>query len=230
MRATDGAIDHVRLHGPAGEPELSTIGQARPVGICGTGYVDLLADMLRAGIIDRTGRIHPAACPARCVDGPDGEPAFIVVHADQSGQGKDIYVTQGDVQNILRAKAAIYAAASVMLNSLSLTFDDLAEVMVAGAFGSFLNIPNAVLIGLLPDVPLEKLRFVGNTSLAGAKLAAISTSCFEDVARTASATTYIELGTDPRFMDEFVCACFFPHTNIERFPRVTAELEPQRRT
>ena len=228
MRATDGAIDHVRMPAPEGEPEFSTIGLCPPVGICGTGYVDLLADLLRTGIIDKTGRLHPAACPARCVEPDDGETAFVLVGADQSGSGRDILVTQADILNILRAKGAIYAAANVLLGALNMTFDDVAEIMIAGAFGSFLNIANAVLIGLLPDVPVGKLRFVGNTSLAGAKMAAISATCFEDIVKTASSTTYFELSTDPRFMDEFVSACFFPHTNVDRFPRVMAELGPQR--
>lgn len=229
MRATDGAIDHVRLSGPQADSEFSNIGLGKPAGICGTGYVDLLAEMLRAGIIDKTGRIHPDACPSRYRQRADGEAEFVVVRAAETAHGQDITVCQSDVNNILRAKAAIYASAGVLLHALSLTFDDIEEIMVAGAFGSFLNTANAVLIGLLPDLPSNKLRFVGNTSLAGAKLAAISTSCYEDLLRTASATTYFELSTDGRFMDEFVSARFFPHTDIDRFPRVMAELELQRK-
>jgi uncharacterized 2Fe-2S/4Fe-4S cluster protein (DUF4445 family) len=229
MRATDGAIDHIRLSGPDTEAEFSNIGLGKPAGICGTGYVDLLAEMLRAGIIDKTGRLHPAACPTRCRQRADGEAEFVVVPAEDTVHGQDIVICQSDIQNILRAKAAIYAASAVLLHALDLTFDDVAEIMVAGAFGSFLNMANAVLIGLLPDLPPSKLRFVGNTSLAGAKLAAISTSCYEDLIRTASATTYFELSTDGRFMDEFVSASFFPHTDVERFPRVMSELQAARK-
>jgi len=158
----------------------------------------------------------------------DGEAEFVVAAGKDTAHGQDIVVCQSDIQNILRAKAAIYAASAVLLHALDLTFDDVAEIMVAGAFGSFLNTANAVLIGLLPDLPPSKLRFVGNTSLAGAKLAAISTSCYDDLLRTASATTYFELSTDGRFMDEFVSASFFPHTDVARFPRVMAELETRR--
>ncbi len=229
MRATEGAIDHLRLIGPRSEPEFSTIGAGRPTGLCGTGYVDLLAEMLRAGIIDKTGRLHPAACPSRCRQRDDGQAVYVLMPAEQAGNDKDVVVTQADIENILRAKGAIYAAANVLLGAMGMTFDDLAEILVAGAFGSFLNTANAVTIGLLPDVPRQKLRFVGNTSLAGAKIAALSDTCFRDVVAAAAATTYFELSTDPKFMDEFVSACFFPHTDVDRFPRVMAELAGQRK-
>ena len=99
--------------------------------------------------------------------------------------------------------------------------------MVAGAFGNFLNVANAVFIGLLPDLPMERMRFVGNASIAGAKLAAVCSDCYEEIFDVASRTTYFELSTDPTFMDQFVSACFFPHTNIELFPTVLAEITPE---
>jgi uncharacterized 2Fe-2S/4Fe-4S cluster protein (DUF4445 family) len=124
----------------------------------------------------------------------------------------------------MRAKGAIYAAATVLLHALNMSFQDVSEIAVAGAFGNFLNLANAVFIGLLPDIPPERLRFVGNTSLAGAKLAALSTEAYEEMARIAERMTYFELSTDPTFMDQFVSACFFPHTHMELFPRVSAEM------
>ena len=111
----------------------------------------------------------------------------------------------------------------MLLKALSLTYDDVAEILVAGAFGNFLNLENAVAIGLLPDLPAERMRFVGNASLAGAKLAALSRPAYDEIACIADRTTYFELSTDPDFMDQFVAASFFPHTNIERFPSVLAE-------
>ncbi len=145
--------------------------------------------------------------------------------ANQTGNGKDVVVTQDDVLNILRAKGAIFAAARVLLRALHMTFDDVAEIMVAGGFGNYLNVENAVFIGLLPDIPSDRLRFVGNTSLAGAKLAALSREAYEASQKIADSTTYFELSTDPSFMDEFVSASFFPHTNIELFPTVMEALE-----
>jgi len=224
MHAARGAIDHIKLLDAERVLSYSTIGSAPAVGICGTGYVDLVAEMLKVGLIDKTGRIHPDAAPSRVRDGASGEVEYVVVRASQAGAGRDITITQGDVSNILRAKGAIYAAQRVLLNALSMGFEDVAEIMVAGAFGNFMNIENAVRIGLLPDVGPDRLRFVGNTSLAGAKLAALSQRCYQEIFDVAARTTYFELSTAPTFMDQFVSACFFPHTDLELFPSVTADL------
>jgi len=224
MRATRGAIDHIRLVDASRVLNYSTVGSARPVGICGTGYVDLVAEMLRVGLIDRTGRLNRDASAERIRAGEHGELEWLVVPAGLTDSGTEITITQGDINNLLRAKGAIYAAATVLLNALNMTFDDVTEIMVAGAFGNFMNLANAVFIGLLPDVPQDRLRFVGNTSIAGAKLAAICSGCYEEMFQIAAGTTYFELSTDPTFMDQFVSACFFPHTNVELFPHVMAEM------
>lgn len=224
MRATQGAIDHLRLMDGEHVLSYSTIGSALPAGVCGTGYVDLIAEMLRVGLIDKTGRLNPLVGKSHVREGARGELEYVVVPGRQSGNGKDVVVSQTDILSILRAKGAIYAAASVLLKALSLRFDDLSEVLVAGAFGNFLNVENAVFIGLLPDIPSERLRFVGNTSLAGAKLAALCDRYYDEVSAIADRTTYFELSTAATFMDEFVSACFFPHTDVQLFPSVMAEL------
>ncbi|MFB3892352.1 MAG: ASKHA domain-containing protein [Phycisphaerae bacterium] len=224
MRATDGAIDHIRLLDARSILNFSTIGSSPPVGLCGTGYVDLVAEMLRVGAIDKTGRLNPRAAVDRIREGQYGEMEYVIVPAAQSGNGKDIAVTQGDIDNIRRAKGAIFAACRVLLKALNMTFDDVSEILVAGAFGNFLNVANAVFIGLLPDLALDRLKFVGNTSIAGAKLAAICSGAYDEMSQIAARTTYFELSTDPTFMDEFVSACFFPHTHVELFPKVMAEL------
>ncbi len=228
MRAVRGAIDHIRLLDPDNVLTYSTIGSAPPIGLCGTGYVDIVAEMLRVGVIDKTGRIQPETSDSRVRRGPDGELEYVVMLPAQSGDDKRVSISQNDINNILRAKGAIFAASSVLLNALDMKFSDLDQIMVAGAFGNFLNIENAITIGLLPDLPTEKLRFVGNTSLAGAKLAALRDNCYAEICRIASATTYYELSTDPTFMEEFVSACFFPHTNVDLFPNVTAALRSQK--
>jgi len=228
MRATRGAIDHIRLLDAHRVLSFSTISSAAPIGIAGTGYVDLIAELLRVGAVDRTGRINTDIARPRIEQSEYGEITYTVIPAAQSGNGKSVVISQGDVNNILRAKGAIYAAATVLLKSLNMTFSDLSEIMVAGAFGNFLNLENAVFIGLLPDLDPEKLRFVGNSALAGAKLAALCHESYEEIYRIADRTTYFELSTDPNFMDEFVSACFFPHTNIELFPKVLAEFRKSR--
>ncbi len=228
MRATSGAIDHITLASPFQVEHCSTIGLADPIGICGTGYIDLIAEMLRVGLIDKTGRLDEQVAPGCVRVGEHGELEYVVVPVSSAGGQADVSITQSDIHNILRAKGAIYAAATVLLQALDMTFNDLGEIMIAGAFGNFLNVKNSVFIGLLPDVPAERLRFVGNASLAGAKLAAISTKCNDDMFDIASRITYFELSTEPKFMDQFVSACFFPHTDVELFPSVKAELISRR--
>jgi uncharacterized 2Fe-2S/4Fe-4S cluster protein (DUF4445 family) len=230
MRATQGAIDHIRLANAKHILSYSTVGSVPPLGMAGTAYVDLIADMLRVGVINKTGRIDPDAAGESVREGQYGELEYVIIPAEQSGNGKNVVITQGDIDNILRAKGAIYAATDVLLKALSLSFDDIAEIMVAGAFGNLLNLENAVYIGLLPDLPHQRLRFVGNASLAGAKLAALSQRACEEIFHAADRTTYFELSTDPNFMEQFVAACFLPHTNIELFPSVAAGLRVREKT
>lgn len=224
MRATAGAMDHARLADCETILSFSTVGDSEPTGICGSGYVDILAELLRLGIIDRTGRLNTTIPCSRVRVREDGLPEFVVFRAEETGHGKDVSLAQEDILNLLRAKAAIYAAIGILMKQLSLSYEDIDEIMVAGAFGNYLDIENAVLIGLLPDVPATKIRFVGNASIAGAKLACLSRGRYRQAHEIARSMTYCELSTDPGFMDEFVSASFFPHTDIERFPSVMAKL------
>jgi uncharacterized 2Fe-2S/4Fe-4S cluster protein (DUF4445 family) len=222
MRAMRGAIDHVRGWYSGDTLSFSTVGDATPNGICGTGYVDLLAHLLRLQIIDKTGRLNMGMRSSRLRRGENDTPEFVVVRAGEKGAPRDLVITQDDVANLMRAKAAVYAASKVLLNSLGLRRSDIKEILVAGAFGNYLDLENAVAIGLLPDVAGEDLRFVGNTSVIGAKIVALSRQRYVEVQEIAKGMTYLELSTDPTFMQEFTSACFFPHTNIEEFPSVLA--------
>jgi uncharacterized 2Fe-2S/4Fe-4S cluster protein (DUF4445 family) len=228
MRATRGAIDHVRLADADHVLSYSTIGSVAPLGLSGTAYVDLIAEMLRMGVINKTGEIDADASLASVREREYGELEYQIIPAATSGNGKPIAITQEDINNLRRAKGAIFAGIHVLLKSLDLGLGDVAEIMVAGAFGNFLNLQNAVFIGLLPDVPMQRMRFVGNTSLAGAKLAALSQDAYEEIFRVGDRTTYFELCTDPHFVDQFVAAGFFPHTDIELFPSVIAEMNAQK--
>ncbi len=217
-RARDGAIDSAWSEGGV---RWATIGDEPPVGICGTGYIDLLATLLAEGIVDKTGRFHMEAPGVR---EDDGEAEYVVASGVQTAHGRDIVLTQADVDNLVRAKGAIFAAGSLLLASLGMQWEDLECIMLAGGFGERLSKENAVAIGLLPDVPRERIRFVGNTSLAGAVMAAGDAACCERMKHIASAMTYFELSTHPDFMDQFVSACFLPHTDAEKFPSVGAAM------
>jgi uncharacterized 2Fe-2S/4Fe-4S cluster protein (DUF4445 family) len=215
-RARPGAIEAV-YHGQG--LRWKTIDNLPPVGVCGTGYIDLLAVLLQQGVIDRTGRFQDGSSPLLRRTEHDAVECVLVEAEDAMGD-KDIVLTQGDIDNLVRAKGAIYAAASVLLESLGMSWSDLEAIMLAGAFGDRVNTENAVRIGLLPDVPRSRIRFVGNTSLKGAVKVALDESNWSGVQDIARRMTYYELSTHPRYMEEFVGACFLPHTDVERFPCV----------
>jgi len=216
-RARPGAVDSVWSEQGV---RWRTIGEGPPVGICGTGYIDLLATLLAEGVMDKTGRFI-AGAPG--VVEEDGQYCYVLVPAERSAAGTDLVLTQADVDNLVRAKGAIYAAGSVVLQSLGMEWGDLASIMLAGGFGERLNKDNAVAIGLLPDVPRERIEFAGNTSLKGAVMVAEHADHYWKVRDIASSMTYFELSTHPGFMDQFVSACFLPHTDTEKFPSVGGE-------
>ncbi|OGF54667.1 MAG: hypothetical protein A2Z21_00450 [Candidatus Fraserbacteria bacterium RBG_16_55_9] len=149
---------------------------------------------------------------------------FVVVPAERSGTRQDIVITQADIENLLRAKAAIYAGALILIKSLNLDFADLDRVFLAGGFGNYLDREKAITIGLIPDLPLEKIRFVGNTSVIGAKMALLSQDAFEKCADIAQSATYYDLISFPHYYEEFLAAKFLPHTELERFPSVQERL------
>ena len=220
MRAARGAIQRVEVT-EDGAFACATIGGAPPRGICGSGLVDLLAAMLRAGWMDRSARLRADAPLVRT--GPDG-PEIVVVPAEATAIGRDITVSDADLENLLRSKAAVYAGAALLARRLGVEMTDLERVYVAGGFGTYLDIGNAIQIGLLPDVPVERITFIGNGSVLGAKMALLSYEALRQAGNVAARMTYRELSADDAFMDEYVSAMFLPHTDCGRFPRACAAL------
>ncbi|MCX7804705.1 MAG: ASKHA domain-containing protein [Planctomycetota bacterium] len=215
MRATAGAVQRVALDGRGRVLSVETIGNAAPAGICGSGYIDLLGELLRTGVIDRAGnfvRGHPA------VRGPEDDPRFVVADARDAAGGRDIVISQTDIKTLINSKAAIFAGASVLMSRMGVSRADLKHVYLAGGFGSTLDVGKAVAIGMLPDVPLDRIHFVGNSSLGGAKKALLSERAWRLAHEVAGRMTYFELSTDNRFMEEFVASMFLPHTDMDRFP------------
>jgi uncharacterized 2Fe-2S/4Fe-4S cluster protein (DUF4445 family) len=220
MRAARGAIQRVEIT-PDGALHWTTIGGVPPRGICGSGLVDLLAELLRAGFMDRAGGLRPDAPGVR--QGPDGL-EIVVAPAPESASGRDIVLTAADIENLLRAKAAVYAGAALLARRVGIDVADLQRIYVAGGFGTYLDIGKAIRIGLLPDVPQERVTFIGNGSVTGAKMALLSYEVWRHAAEVAQKMTYRELSTDAAFMEEYVSATFLPHTDCARFPRACAEL------
>jgi uncharacterized 2Fe-2S/4Fe-4S cluster protein (DUF4445 family) len=219
MRAAAGAIEKVSLTKDC-EVKYQTIGNIKPKGICGSGLIDLIAELFIHDCVDRNGALINED-HERIRDGDEGK-EFVIAwsHETEFEKKSDIVITDVDLKNIIRTKAALYAACSLLLKDMNYTFEDLDKIYIAGGFGNYINTQKAILIGLLPDVPLEKFEFIGNGSLAGAGLALVSEdlrTIAEDIYRK---MTYVELSVSNEFFNEYSSALFLPHTDIELFPTV----------
>ncbi|NOZ21199.1 MAG: DUF4445 domain-containing protein [Planctomycetes bacterium] len=222
MRAAAGAIETIRIL-PGDKVEYQTIGHRKPKGLCGSGLLDCIAEMLCAGVIDRSGTISLSSGSKRIRERDDVY-EYVIVPKDESGTDSDIVITQSDIEHLIRSKAAVYAALSVQLESISMNVDQINRVYLAGGFGNYLNVRNAIRIGMLPDIPTDHIRFVGNTAASGAKMALLSNEAFDTIEKIARQMTYLDLMGNNRFMEEFVSASFLPHTKIEQFPSVERDL------
>ncbi len=219
MRATVGAIEKVEIGRTDLEPRFHVIGDVPPKGICGSAMIDLLAEMFLAGVIDRGGRMNWNLGTPRIRRGDHGG-EYVVAWAGETGQGEDIVITEVDVNNLLRTKAAIYAGFSVLVNSVGLSFGDIEQVLIGGGFGRYINVEKAIQIGLLPDLPWETFHYLGNTSALGAYASLVSREAREVAEEGARKMTYLELSADNRFMEEYISGLFLPHTNLAAFPSV----------
>lgn len=224
MRATPGAIEEVWIHRGTAEPTYQTIGNAPPRGICGSGMISLLGEMFVTGVIDKSGHIDQTLETPRVRVGTNGTEYVIVWAEETEDKAEDIVLTEVDIQNLLRAKAAIYAGVSVLVDSIGLTSADIERVRIGGAFGKYIDIEKAIEIGLLPDMPWGRFSYLGNTSVQGAYLCLLCREHRAMVAEIASKMTYLELSADNSFMNAFTSAMFLPHTDMEKFPSVKAKL------
>ncbi len=219
MRASPGAIQKVKIKPEIFEVEYSVIGNVSATGICGSGYIDAISEFLKRGIIDRNGKINPTVNHKRIRTGEYGR-EFVLAFKEDLKTKTDIVVTEADIENLKRAKGAIYSAVSMLVRHMGLALEDLERIFIAGGFGTYLDMPAAIFIGLLPDLPREKFVFVGNSSLVGARQNLLSHSAMSDSESIAKKITYFELSTEPNYMDEYVASLFFPHTDLSRFPSV----------
>ena len=220
MLATIGAIEDFELKADSCEPILSVIGGGKPAGICGSGIINMAAVLLKAGIITQSGKFNPERCNPRVRNGEDGL-EYILAHAYESANGKDIVFTEIDMTNLVRAKAALYAGYQTLVRSVGSRMESIDEVVIAGTFGNRLNIENAVTIGLLPDLPREKFIFIGNGSLLGARLISFSTDLLRESRKVAAMMTNLELSESADFMANYTAAMFLPHTDARLFPSVS---------
>jgi uncharacterized 2Fe-2S/4Fe-4S cluster protein (DUF4445 family) len=223
MRATKGAIEEVWINGDTYEPSYRVIGGVKPKGLCGSGLISLIAEMFLTGLVDKAGNINSPMDTQRVRSGEHGM-EYVIAWGSEAAEGQDIAITRVDIDNLLRAKAAIYAGFSIMADSVGIPLEAVDQVLIGGSFGKYINVEKAVQIGLLPDVPWEKFQFLGNTSVRGAYYALLERDAREQIREIASRMTYIELSADNTFYDAFVSALFLPHTDLSRFPSVEAAI------
>ncbi|MEW6348528.1 MAG: ASKHA domain-containing protein [Thermodesulfobacteriota bacterium] len=219
MRAAPGAIEGVLIDPDTYEPMIRTIDSKPAMGICGSGIINIISQMLRLGVLNQNGTYALDLNTDRIREGRSGY-EYVICKNDDSGVEGSIVLTEVDLDNITRAKGAMFAGYTCLLDKIGLTVDALDRVIIAGAFGSFINLDHAVTIGLLPDIPREKFKFIGNSSLKGARLAAIDRTLMERARHIAKSMMNVELSEDPSYMDNFMAALFFPHTRQELFPSV----------
>jgi uncharacterized 2Fe-2S/4Fe-4S cluster protein (DUF4445 family) len=217
MKAVTGAIERVCI-GPDLEVEYETIGSVKPSGLCGSAVIDVVAEMLENGVIDQHGRFNSNLKTKRILKN-DIEAEFVVVCDNETATGRPITVTQKDINEIQLAKAAIYTGCSILMKRKNVEEKNIDRVFIAGAFGNYINPENAKVIGLIPDVPTEKIEFVGNTAVMGAKMSLISKEMKEKAELIANKIRYLELANDPDFNQKFIKALFLPH-EVDRLPNL----------
>ena len=221
MIATSGAIEGFDISPSTLEPVIYTIGNAKPKGICGSGLINIAATMLKTGVIDQNGKFNTNLPTKRLRQGGDGY-EYVLAWAPETQIGKDIVFTEIDIENLIRSKAAMYAGCQTLIKSVGAKCPNVEQVIIAGTFGSNINIENAITIGLLPDLPRDRFIFIGNGSLLGARLTSFSNDLLRDGQRIANMMTNFELSENADFMGNYVAALFLPHTNADEFPSVKA--------
>ncbi len=217
MRAAKGAIEEVMIDGATGKPDLKIINSDVAKGICGTGLISLLSNLFRTGWIDSAGKLNREKSSDYIkIDGRNA--AFCLIDPDTGNSALNI--SELEFENIIRAKAAIYSACLLMLNQLELDFSMIGKFYIAGGFGRYLNLEDCITIGLLPDIERSQFEFIGNTSLIGSYFSLISKDFRQKQQDIANRMTYLDLGSDPSYMDHYMAALFLPHTDQSLFPSV----------
>jgi uncharacterized 2Fe-2S/4Fe-4S cluster protein (DUF4445 family) len=225
MRATAGAIERFHINPDTLEPMIVTIGKVKARGICGSGAINILSEFLQTGVIDQNGKFNTSCATKRIRPGEDGM-EYVLAYRQETGAEEDVVITESGIDNLIRAKAAMFAGYQCLLDKVGLTFQDLEQVIIAGAFGDFIDLEEAITIGLLPEIPTDRYLFIGNGSLLGAKLISLSNELLDDGERIARKMTNIELSEDPSFMDKYMAGMFLPHTDATLFPKVNERITP----
>jgi uncharacterized 2Fe-2S/4Fe-4S cluster protein (DUF4445 family) len=226
MTAGPGVIDQIAVDPATHKFDIHTIDDLPPTGICGSGVIDLAAQLFLRGMIDVRGKLLPAVCGTK-IKKIDGLSHLVVVPAKNSATGADLTISQTDLDSLMRSKAAMFTILETITESVNMTPRELERFYVAGTFGSFINPESAIAIGMLPDLPRERYKSLGNSSLGGATLALESDTYHDEIHQIRDRITYLELNVNQDFMNRFSAAKFLPHTNTALFPSL--KLQPKRK-
>ena len=227
MRADKGAIEDFSLDPVTLEPMVLTVGQKKPRGICGSGLITTVAVMFEMGIIDNQGKFNPEVDKKRIREN-EGIMEYVLAWADETDIGRDVTLQEPDIDNLIRAKGAIYSGCITLLNEIGLSINDLDRIMIAGGFGSYIDLEKAMTIGLLPEMDAEKITYVGNGSMMGAKMSSLNNHIRRDVVDVTMKMTNFELSETTSYMDHYMASLFLPHTELENFPRLNERLRKRR--
>lgn len=227
MRASKGAIEDFSMDPVTFEPMIVTVGNVRAKGICGSGLITMVALLFEYGVIDSRGKFNRELDTPR-IRKTDDIWEYVVVWADQTQIGRDVVLTEPDIDNLMRAKGAVYSGCQTLLEEVGLTIQDIEQIILAGGFGSYIDLEKAMTIGFLPEIDPSKVTFIGNGSLMGAKMSSLTNRLRRDVGEVTKAMTNFELSETPSYMDHYIAALFLPHTDLNLFPRLKKRLEARR--
>jgi uncharacterized 2Fe-2S/4Fe-4S cluster protein (DUF4445 family) len=227
MRAAKGAIEDFSIDPVGFEPMLITIGNVRPKGICGSGLITIVATLFEMGIIDSLGKFD-RDLDTRRIRENDGVYEYVLAWQDETQIDRDVTLTEIDIENLIRAKGAIYSGCMTLLTEVGMGIPDIEQIILAGGFGSYVDLEKAMTIGLLPDMGPEKVIFIGNGSLMGARMSSLTNQIRKDVVEVTKKMTNFELSDTPSYMENYVAALFLPHTDMNNFPGVKARLQARK--
>jgi uncharacterized 2Fe-2S/4Fe-4S cluster protein (DUF4445 family) len=223
MRANSGAIENFNIHPETLDPMIITIDRIKPCGICGSGLISIVSELLEAKVIDQQGKFNRSLDHPRIRENEDGF-EYVLVWGKDSLMGEDIAITEVDLDNLIRAKGAMYAGYVTLLESVGMTFNDLDRVIMAGNFGAYIDLERAICIGLLPDIDRDKFYYLGNASMLGCQISLTDHRRFRGRLEVSSLLTNMELSENPQFMTHYMASLFLPHTDMSLFPTISEKL------
>ena len=228
MRAEKGAIEDFSIDPITYEPMIITVGNVRPKGICGSGLITMVATMFEIGIINNLGKFNRDLETERIREG-DGAYEYVLAWKEETQIDRDVTLTEIDIENLIRAKGAIYSGCMTLLTEVGMSLQEIEHIILAGGFGSYVDLEKAMVIGLLPEMDPAKVTFIGNGSLMGARMSSLTNRIRKDVVEVTHKMTNFELSDTASYMDNYIAALFLPHTDIDQFPKLKARLEVRKK-